>query len=210
METSSAKHLPECLQDLTRVTAPGMLMATTECIVKTGCARGCAEFDAVGLSRYLRRLERGRWVFVVYPALSTERITMTKNIFRLGLVLALCGAMTACKKAQEAADEAAEAAEHAAHEAAEAAEAAGEAAGEAADKAGEAAADAADAVKGAAADVKAAGDKAVEGTKEAAAGAADAVKGAAADVKAGAGDAKDAAEGAGADAKADVKQRMGD
>ena len=39
---------------------------------------------------------------------------MTKNIFRLGLVLAICGAMMACKKADDAAGEAAEAADHAA------------------------------------------------------------------------------------------------
>lgn len=35
---------------------------------------------------------------------------MTKNIFRLGLVLAICGAMMGCKKAEDTAEEAAEAA----------------------------------------------------------------------------------------------------
>jgi len=59
---------------------------------------------------------------------------MTKNVLRLGLVLALCGAMTACKKAEDAA----EATQEATEAAGEAADQAARAAEEAADKAEEA------------------------------------------------------------------------
>lgn len=178
------------LQDLTRLMAVSGRRMPRECSPKSGCARVRLVFDVLGLSRYLRRLERGMWAFVVYPASSRERITMTKNIFRLGLVLALCGAMTACKKSEDAAEKAADAADHAAHEVAEAAEAAGEAAEEAAEKAGEAAEDAKEAAGAAAADVKEAGEKAVAATKEAAA-----------DAEAAAVEAKEATEAAAADAK---------
>ena len=60
---------------------------------------------------------------------------MTKNVLRLGLVLAMCGALIGCKKSAE---DAAETAAEAADEAVAAAEVAGEAADEAAGEAAEA------------------------------------------------------------------------
>ena len=80
-EHGHPERVPVSLQDLTRLMAVSGRRMPRECSPKSGCARVRLVFDVLGLSRYLRRLERGMWAFVVYPASSRERITMTKNIF---------------------------------------------------------------------------------------------------------------------------------
>ncbi len=130
-------------------------------------------FDVISANRYPKAGSGECGCLGVIPALPTERIIMTKNVLRLGLVLAICGALMACKKsAEESAEVADEAAAEAAGEAVVAAEAAEEAVEEAVEAA-EAAGDAAEAA-GAADEVAAeaaeeAGEEAAEGAAEKAA-----------------------------------------
>jgi hypothetical protein len=119
-------------------------------------------FDVISANRYPKAGSGKCGCVGVIPATPTERIIMTKNVLRLGLVLAICGALMACKKTAE---ESAEVADEAAAEAAEEAVVAGEAAEEAVEAA-EAAGDAAEAAD--AADEVAAEEAAEEPEKEAA------------------------------------------
>ncbi len=123
-------------------------------------------FDVISANRYPKAGSGECGCVGVIPAAPTERIIMTKNVLRLGLVLAICGALMACKKTAE---ESAEVADEAAAEAAEEAVVAGEAAEEAVEEAVEAAEAAGDAAEAAdAADEVAAEEAAEEPEKEAA------------------------------------------